>query len=206
VTPPEFGATAWGRAWVRTIERTDRPPNPLLPKARSLARNQAVTLSVTPGRVDADVVDRGAAHRVRIDVPRWPEPTRAEAARLVADAGHRGLATGDLPDAIEAQLRGRGIATAATPEADTSGCDCRTRRRPCVHVLAAVYALAQLVDERPALAVELRSVEVAAPSSEWIPVTHLHATAFYGAPVTSAHPLRPGHRPAASTADTASAP
>jgi uncharacterized Zn finger protein len=184
VTPPEFGATAWGRAWVRTIERTVGPPNPLLPKARSLARNQAVTLSVTPGRVEADLVERGAVHRVWIDVALWPEATRAEAARLVADSAtaDRSLATGDLPDALEAELSGRGITTATGPDADTSGCDCRTRRRPCVHVLAAVYALAQLVDERPALAVELRSVDVApaGPLPEWIPVTHLHATAFYG--------------------------
>jgi uncharacterized Zn finger protein len=184
VTPPEFGATAWGRAWVRTIERTAGPPNPLLPKARSLARNHAVALSLAPGRVAADVVDRGTAHRVRFDVPLWPEPARALAARLMADAAttDRSLATGDLPDALEAELSGRGIATATEPDADTSGCDCRTRRRPCVHVLAAVYALAQLVDERPVLAMELRSVDVvpAESSPEWIPVTGLPATTFYG--------------------------
>lgn len=43
--PVEFGATPWGRAWVRAIEPTVvAAPNPLLPKARSLARNKAVTL------------------------------------------------------------------------------------------------------------------------------------------------------------------
>ena len=186
MTPPEFGATAWGRAWVRTIERTDGPPNPLLPKARSLARNHAVTLLTAPGRIEADVADRGGAHRVRINLSLWPETTRAYASRRAAEAAtaHRGLAPGDLPDALEAELSGRGIATAERPDADTSTCDCRSRRRPCVHVLATVYALAQLVDERPVLAVELRSVDGAppAPSPDWIPLTHLRAATFYGDP------------------------
>jgi uncharacterized Zn finger protein len=184
VTPAEFGATPWGRAWVKTIESTAGLPNPLLPKARSLARNHAVTLSVATGRVDAEVTAAGVIHRVRIDVPPWPEPTRTEASRLATEAArtHRGLAAGDLPDTLVADLRRHGINTAVRPDEHTSICDCRSRRRPCVHVLAAVYALAQLIDERPALSMELRSPgpAPAARSADWIPVTELAAADFYG--------------------------
>jgi uncharacterized Zn finger protein len=180
VTPAEFGATPWGRAWVRTIERTTGPPNPLLPKARNLARHRA-TLSVGPGRVEAEV----ASCQVRIDVPAWPEPTRAEVSRLAAEAAtrHHGLAAGDLPDALVADLDRHGIAFAVRPDETTSTCHCRTRRRPCVHVLAAVYALAQLVDERPALALELRSLDLAPtdPSPDRIPLTSLRGEEFYRA-------------------------
>lgn len=189
MTPAEFGATPWGREWVRTIERTAGPPNPLLPRARSLARNHTVTVSVTPGRIDAEVVVARATHRVRIDVPPWPEPTRADVSRLLAEAvqahggpAHGGPAHGDLPDALAADLTRRGIAAAVRPDEDTGTCDCRTRRRPCVHVLATVYALAQLVDERPVLTFEARSLDVppAGPSPDWIPVADLDAAGFYG--------------------------
>lgn len=170
MTPPEFGATAWGRAWVRTVERMDGPPNPLLPKARSLARNRAVALSVAPGRVDAEVVDGGRVCRVAWEVAPWPDA----AARIAA--AHDSPA-GDLPDALAADLAARGFPVADRPDAAT--CGCRSRRRPCAHVLAAVYALAQLVDERPVLAIELRSVTVSS-SPDWIPVADLDAATFYG--------------------------
>nr|AHA81989.1 Arm20 [uncultured bacterium] len=185
--PAEFGATPWGLAWLRTIESTSTAaPNALLPKARSIARNHAVTLTTGTGRVDADVAVSGAVHRVRIDVPPWPEQTRAEVQRLVAKAlaDNRGLAVGDLPDTLAADLRHRDIGIAVEPDERSAACDCRTRRRPCVHILATIYTLTQLIDERPVLAIELRSsgAEVAAPPDpDWIALTELDAAGFYGA-------------------------
>lgn len=185
--PAEFGATPWGRAWVRTIESTTATgPNPLLPKARSLARNHAVTLVTTTSRLAAEVAASGVVHRVRIDLPRWPDPTQADAKRLIskAMADNRGLALGDLPDTLAADFAHHDIGIAVALDDQIAACDCRTRRRPCVHILATIYTLTQLIDERPALAVELRSAdtELAAPSDpDWIELTDIDAASFYGA-------------------------
>jgi len=182
----EFGATPWGRAWVRTVESTAvSAPNALLPRARGLARNHAVALSTETGRVVARVSASGAVHEVRIDLPPWSEETSAEARRLIAGslAAHGGLAAGDLPDSLDADFRDRGIGHAVGLAEQTSTCDCRTRKRPCVHVLATVYALSLRIDERPALAVELRSdvVEVGPePEPDWIALGDLDVAAFYG--------------------------
>lgn len=180
MTPAEFGATPWGRAWVRAVEPTTGGPNPLLPRARSLARNHAVTLSVAAGRVDAMVTVTGTAHTVHLDTPLWTEGALATALRLVA--GHRDAVAGDLPDALEAEFRRHGIVVAVAPDERTSGCDCRTRRRPCVHVLATVYALAQLVDERPAVLLDLftSGTPTPAPATDWIALADLDAAHFYG--------------------------
>ncbi|MEU9336278.1 SWIM zinc finger family protein [Streptomyces sp. NPDC048290] len=184
--PAEFGATPWGRAWVRTVESTvASAPNPALPKARSLARNHAVTLSVGTGSVEADVMVSGTGQPVRLQLPCWSDQERADAERLMAKAldEHRGLAVGDLPDSLEADLRRDGIGIAVPLDDLTAHCSCRVRRRPCVHVLATLYALSQRVDERPRLAVELRTSawEPATPADpDWTPLAELGVADFYG--------------------------
>jgi uncharacterized Zn finger protein len=180
----EFGATPWGRAWVRTVESTSvAGPNTLLPRARSLARNHAATLATSTGCVTAEVATSGQVSKVRIDLPVWSPDVQAEAARLIAKslADNRGLATGDLPDALEADFTGHGITFAVGLEDQTSTCDCRTRKRPCVHILATIYTLSMKVDERPALAVELRSTgSQAAPAPDWILLSDIDPADFYG--------------------------
>jgi len=186
VIPPEFGCTPWGRAWVRTVESTTAVgPNPMLPKARSLARNHAVTLSTGTGRLYADVSASDAVQRVRIDLPRWPARTQAETERLIAKAtaDAPGLAVGDLPDTLEADLARHNISFAVGLDEQVAACDCRTRRRPCVHILATIYTLVQLIDERPALAIELRSSDTKLASLadlDWVELTEIDAASFYG--------------------------
>jgi uncharacterized Zn finger protein len=180
----EFGGTEWGRAWVRTIESSAATaPNPQLPTARSLARNSAVALTAASGRVDADVQVSGRSHRVGIIVPPWSDEERDCVARLLARALTRPHAdrTGDLPDTVVAELRSENIAVAAG-ELDTADCDCRARRRPCAHILATIYTLAQRIDERPMLAVELRSPEIAAlpADPDWLDLDAVDAATFYG--------------------------
>src|SRR4051794_39957306 len=184
--PAEFGATPWGRVWMRTVETTVvATPNPLLPKARSLARNHAVTLTVGSGRIDADVITADRPHRVRIDVPRWSAREQADAERLIAQAlaDHRGLAPGDLPDTLEADLRNQDVGIAPALDDLEAACECRTRQRPCAHVLAPLSALSQQWDKRPVLAVELRSsgAKPAAPTDpDRIEITTIDAAGFYG--------------------------
>ncbi|MFI6581596.1 hypothetical protein [Embleya sp. NPDC050493] len=171
---------------MRTVESTVvAAPNPLLPKARSLARNHAVTLTVEGGRIDAAVVTSGRPHRVRIDVPRWSAREQADAERLIAEAlaDHRGLAPGDLPDTLEADLRHHDVGIAPALADLDAGCECRTRQRPCVHVLTTLYALSQQLDERPVLAVELRSSgakPATPPDPDRIEITAIDVAGFYG--------------------------
>lgn len=182
----EFGATVWGRAWVRTIESTGATaPNPQLPSGRSLARNNAVRLTTSTGLVEADVTAAGRSQEVRIDLPPWSAGQQTTANRLIvkALADQRGLATGDLPESLEADLRHDGILVESADAVRSAECRCRTRRRPCAHILATVYALAQRIDERPVLAVELRSAgpgPASPPDPDWVLVTDLDASGFYG--------------------------
>lgn len=182
----EFGATPWGRAWVRTVEVTGlAAPNAQLPAGRSLARNHAVRLTVGPGRLDAEVVAAGRAQQVQIELPPWSERDRAVAEPLIAKAlaGRQDLAAGDLPDSLLADL-GREDIDIAVPQGELAAeCDCRIRRRPCAHIVATIYALAQRIDERPALALELRSpgVQIAPPADpDWIPLTDIDPASYYG--------------------------
>jgi uncharacterized Zn finger protein len=187
--PTEFGATGWGRAWVRAVESTAvTAPNPLLPKARSLARNDAVsTLDTAAGRITAEVVDRGATHRVVLDIPLWTGQVRAVVDRLVDRAlvDNPGLAPGDLPDALATELARRGIDIAVPPARQTADCTCVSRKTPCAHVLAVHYALAQRVDEQPALALALRTPHRATSTQrqadpDWIELAELAPAGFYG--------------------------
>ncbi|MGC5033517.1 SWIM zinc finger family protein [Micromonospora sp. DT229] len=183
--PAEFGSTPWGRAWVRIAGATAAAgPNALLPKARSLARNHAVELTTAPGRIEARVTASGTAYPVHIDVPIWSQQTQAEVRLLLEKsvAEQPGLIAGDLSDTFETELRQKGIAIAAGLDELGAECVCRSRKRPCVHVLATLYALSQLIDERPSLAVELRggATEAVAPPPGWVTLTALDAAAFYG--------------------------
>ena len=159
MTAAEFGATVWGKAWLRTVAPTAAAgPNALLPKARSLARNDAATLTVRSGLIEARVVVAGVTSQVRITIPPWTASQRSEVVKLLAE--NPAPAAGDLPDALELELWHRKI-NVNVPLAELDAeCDCTSKRRPCVHVLTAVHRLVQLVDERPRLAVELRGVGV----------------------------------------------
>ncbi|MDF0529331.1 SWIM zinc finger family protein [Tsukamurella sp. 8F] len=182
----EFGATVWGRAWTRTVEKTSASvPNPSLPKARTVARNQGATVTTEVGTVTATVAVSGAAANVRIEFPSWPEPVQRTARELLAAslAAHPGLAAGDLPDGLADDFASAGITFAVPLDEHTATCDCRSRKRPCVHILATLYALSMRIDERPRLALELRmagSDAVDDADREWIPLDDLDVATFYG--------------------------
>lgn len=182
----EFGATPWGRAWLKTIERTTSSvPNSTLPKARSVVRNHRVhDLVIEHGRLSATVVHQGD-HEVLIEIPGW-SPTVSAATN---DAVHRssaestGFAEGDLPDDLFETLRGLGTDIAVPNDQWLCQCPCRSRQHPCTHITACIYALVQAVDERPSLAIDLRStivVDHGTSSSEQIALDAIDPMTFYG--------------------------
>ncbi|ASO20434.1 putative Zn finger protein [Actinoalloteichus hoggarensis] len=185
----EFGATVWGRAWLRTVESTSvTTVDSGLPKARALARNKAVEgLAVGTGRVTAGVRVKDVVYRVGLILPEWTGDMRMEAERLVAGvaAQRAALAPGDLPDALEADLRGAGVDLVVPAADQVVQCDCRARGPRCVHVVAVLYSLVQRIDEEPALALVLRSARAArigesASGVERIPLGQLDPARFYG--------------------------
>lgn len=186
----EFGVTAWGRAWLRTVEQTAASgPNPSLPTARTLARNGSVEFTVSSGTVVAEVSTKAKTSSVTIGIPLWTKSEIAAVKNLLRSAGkaNRSVSTGELPDSIVTELQARNIAVAVDLSECTASCNCSGRRSPCVHHLAAIYALAGRIDEEPVLAVTLRSApdkagkkSASTQSPEWIPLSDIDIRSFYG--------------------------
>ncbi|SMX77834.1 SWIM zinc finger [Brevibacterium aurantiacum] len=178
---PEFGATSWGRSWLRTIERTGGMPNPQLPKARSLARNQKATLTIAAEGITAAVADGSTTHQVSIQIPRWSADQTTVAAPLLT-AANTASVVGDLPDSLADALTKAAVPVAAALDELAATCTCRTRAHPCAHILTALYGLVLLIDERPMTALEIRARDLprtTAIDENWIELTALRADEFY---------------------------
>ncbi|QCQ91209.1 hypothetical protein [Rhodococcus sp. SGAir0479] len=185
----KFGVTAWGRAWLRTVESTGASsPNSLLPQARILVGKGSVTLiAVETGRIRAEVTVRDRVVPVEIAVPLWSDVESAAVRDLVARAGsrNRAVAAGEIPDSLVADLTAKSISVAGDPEAHNTTCACSGRKRPCLHHLAAIYQLVVQIDEEPALAVALRdspslTAGRTAAAADVLPLDQIDAATFYG--------------------------
>ncbi|MBB5153624.1 SWIM zinc finger family protein [Saccharopolyspora phatthalungensis] len=179
----EYGATAWGQAWLRLAEPTMVTGiDTRLPKARAIARRDAVHgVETEPGGISAHVTVRGRDYPVRIRFPTWTEEERKPVGEYLK--AHPGaamiLSTGDAPDELAAQL-----ASAPDPDQIEIDCPCRESRRPCMHALATYYALVQHIDEVPALALVLRGfqphqAERVLADRAAIPLEELDARGFF---------------------------
>lgn len=171
----DFATTAWGRDWQRLAEPTSvTRPDPALPKARSIARRDQVhELEISPGSVTATVQHNGA-HHVQMAVPVWTEEQVQHARSTVGD-------TDDLPDSAHAALVHDGQPPAPDAGSMTATCGCRTRKRPCAHVLATFFDIARRLDHRPRLALLLRGARDAASATATarIPIGLLDPAHFY---------------------------
>lgn len=179
---PEFGVTAWGRAWLRLAEPTTvTTVDARLPKARALARRDQVEYLVTaPGRIDAVVRAQDAKHSIQLAFPLWDDAARDRADAFLDEnpAAWQALSGGDAPDELAAAVGD------VAPDADDikATCRCRERRRPCLHQLAVLYALVQRIDEEPALALALRGWVRAAVADDGpgpVPLAALDPAGFY---------------------------
>ena len=133
-----FGFTTWGADLVRIAEPISAStPNTHAPRARMLARNGGVTLQFDGGRVTALVHSGASASVAHLEF--------APMAPAVASALREELGSRTEPDdAVHAALIARGLRPA--PVLDAADCSCTARSTMCVHVLAAAYALATLVE------------------------------------------------------------
>lgn len=188
---PEFGATVWGRAWLRLAEPTTVGSiDTRLPKARALARRGHVENLVTgPGTVDASVRVRDRKYSIRLGFGLWSARIQERVTVFVRDdpTAVQLLSRGDASDEL-AETVGEAIAP-GIDELDVH-CPCRERCRPCLHQLGVLYALVQQIDEEPATALALRGWDQAATvgaarddgahgPDDRIPLTSLDPSGFY---------------------------
>jgi uncharacterized Zn finger protein len=172
-----FGVTPWGRDWVRLAQPTAiARPNPALPKARSLARNDRVEeLNLTLGGITATVTDK-AVRRVRLGLAPWTAAQLAEAQEML-----KACPEADLPDSLHAEMSRRGLAPVPRVDELTTECDCPQRARPCVHTLAVFFEVARRVDESPRLSLVPRGVDGArGTAGSHIRLSDIERSTFYG--------------------------
>ncbi|MGW4768241.1 hypothetical protein ACWEO2_09370 [Nocardia sp. NPDC004278] len=182
----EFGYTAWGMDWVRLAETLRQTrPDPLLPRARSIARNNGVQTTID-GRVIRATIHRGGQASVtHLEVAPLPRPAITAIAEIIPDAT---VLTDDMHRALVA------ADTSPAPVLAGTDCSCSARSARCVHVLAVYYDLARRVDEDPRLALDLQGYFRAAPedpaapveSPRWTPLNALDPADYFGAPLHTA--------------------
>ncbi|WP_280247833.1 SWIM zinc finger family protein [Nocardia abscessus] len=175
----EFGYTPWGMDWVRLAEplRQTRP-DPLLPRARSIARNNGVQAVVEGQVVRATIHRGGQASLTHVEVAPLPRKTIAAIAGIVPDPAV-------LTDEAHRALGAAGVSLA--PRLAGTDCSCTARSPRCVHVLAVYYEMARQVDENPRLALAVQGYFAAtpqdcdesAPAARWTPISALDPRRFF---------------------------
>ncbi|NLG48471.1 hypothetical protein [Gordonia sp. (in: high G+C Gram-positive bacteria)] len=176
----EFGYTPWGRDFLRIAEPTDvTKPEPLLPRARSLARNAMTDVRVE-GRLIRGTVVRGGEASVAY----------LEFAPLDRDVAHTVAATvGVSPGPATLTVEVHALVAGAPPELAVVDCSCRARTARCVHVLALLYETVRRIDEDPRIALSLRGFSDALDAADnpretvarWTPLSALDPQKFYEA-------------------------
>lgn len=127
-----------------------------LDRGRHYARKgQVISLEVLPGQVSGSVQgSRARPYRVRIALPRMSEADwrRAEDAMVERAAFLARLLAGEMPDDIEEAFAdcSTGLFPTSHDELDTE-CSCPDWARPCKHVAAVYYLLAEAFDDDPFL-------------------------------------------------------
>jgi len=181
----EFGYTRWGMDWVRLAEplRQTRP-DPLLPRARSIARNHGVQATVTGRIIRAHIHRGGQASVTHVEVAPMPRPTIDAIAAVIGtdpvtltDEMHRAVVAADITPA---------------PTLVAVDCSCSARSDRCVHVLAVLYDMARRVDESPRLALDIQGyftgadvpagAQTAAEPARWIPINTLDPVGWFAVP------------------------
>jgi uncharacterized Zn finger protein len=178
----DFGYTAWGRDWVRLAQplRLTRP-DPLLPRARKLARLGGAQVTID-GRTVRGVVQRGHTTAVAtIEVAPMAQET------LAGITGHLCGARPILTDELH-----RAITEAGHPPAPVLAgvdCSCSDGTGRCIHVLAVFYEMARRVDDDPRIALDVQEffhvssgrTRVTTPASpqRWIPLNALDPAGYF---------------------------
>lgn len=152
--------TWWGKAWVKAMEDTSLDAEQLRRGRRYANRGMVGTITISPGRIAADVHDEtdGVTYRTAVLVGQLTEQGWDRFAdQVAAKAGHiAALMDRDMPREL--------VETAAdvdVPLLPEIGdlepeCECPSWELPCKHAAALCYQVSWLVDDDPFLLLLMR--------------------------------------------------
>ncbi|MGH3757821.1 SWIM zinc finger family protein [Actinophytocola sp.] len=154
-----FARTWWGRAWLQALEDTALDQDLLKHGRRYAVAGRVGPITVSPGRIAAQVYDEGdAVHHTVVFVERLSdEQWRRFLDEVAAKAGHlAALLDRDMPHDLVAAA-----ADADVPLLPGIGdlqpeCDCPEFSLSCVHATALCFQAAWLLDADPFLLLLLR--------------------------------------------------
>jgi uncharacterized Zn finger protein len=176
-----FGVTAWGHAWLRTIERTTGQPDLRLPRARALSQRHVPRLALGAQSIIGTIADGSTEHVVRIRVGAWADAEQATAEALLArESDH--LGAGEVPDQLVDKFTAAGLCVAVPLDDIEAVCTCRSRTTPCTHTLATLYGVVLRIDERPLTALDLRMRQSPArrgQDCDWLALADLDPSTFF---------------------------
>ncbi|WP_163506086.1 SWIM zinc finger family protein [Fodinicola acaciae] len=158
--PQRSARTWWGKAWVKAMEDTSLDAGQLRRGRRYANRGMVGSITVSPGRISADVHDEAEAATYRtvvfvgqLTVADWDRI----AEQIAAKAGHiAALMDREMPREL--------VETAADAEVPLlpeigdlePECECPSWELPCKHAAALCYQVSWLVDEDPFLLLLMR--------------------------------------------------
>lgn len=145
----DFGYTVWGRDWVRLAESLRQTqPNPLLPRARRIARDGGAQVTIDGPIVRAAVKHGRNTWTATIEVAPMPPEAAAEISRRLT--GGQPALTDELYRAITE------AGHAPAPNLVSVDCSCPADTPRCVHVLAVYYEMGRRVDDDPRIALDVQ--------------------------------------------------
>jgi uncharacterized Zn finger protein len=160
--PPRRGATRgrnwWSRAWVGALEDTSLDAAQLRRGRRLAGAGVVGPLTLSPGRIGAQVDDGGEARVVAVHLPELDDAAWARFhAQVAAEAGHlAALGAGEMPRTLVTAADAAGVELLPGIGDLTADCDCPEWGDPCPHAAAVCYQVAWLLDEEPTLLLLLR--------------------------------------------------
>lgn len=148
-----FGATWWGKEWIKALEGRARLDPNRLPRGRTYARQSRVgELTVTPGVVTAGVSgSRPTPYIVRLAVRTLSEGQwDALLDVIAARAGHAAaLLDGELDPGVADDAAAAGTDLLPGAGELTTSCSCPDWAEPCKHAAAVCYLVADVLDADP---------------------------------------------------------
>ena len=158
-TTDRFGATWWGRLWIKGLEQLGDDYENRLPRGKKYAEDGHVShFGVKPGEIEARVHGR-KTYNVTLGLPaltsaQWDKALAriAQESRFVAS-----LLAGEMPQGLDETFREAGASLyPRVPKELQTHCDCPDWANPCKHVAAVCYVMAEALDRDPWLLFDLR--------------------------------------------------
>lgn len=154
-----FGATWWGRLWIKGLEQLGDDYENRLPRGLKYAEEGHVShFSVQPGEIQAKVHGR-KTYNVTLGLPaltsaQWEKALGriTQESRFVAS-----LLAGEMPQGLDETFREAGASLyPRVPKELQTHCDCPDWANPCKHVAAVCFVMAEALDRDPWLLFDLR--------------------------------------------------